>query len=439
MANWRELYQSRLTTAEEAVKRIKSEDRVVLTHAVAEPAALVEAMVHNAEAYRHVTISSMVYLGKGDFAKPEYKDSFTYSAWFLSAPTRGCVNEGRGDFTPVFFHQVPGFIRKGYFPVDVCLAMVSPPDEHGYCSLGPSCDYSYQAVKSAKVVLAQVNDRVPVIYGDSFVHVSEFDCIVEESRPLPELPPGKLGDVEMAIGGHCAELVPDGATLQLGIGAIPDAVLQCLTHKKDLGIHSEMISDGVVDLCQAGVITNERKTLNPGKMIVTFLMGTKKLYDFAEKNPQLIMRPVDYVNNPCIIAQNNDMICINSALQVDLMGQIVSSTIGLRQFSGVGGQVDFMRGAAMSLDTNAKGIIAMPSSTVKKDGTRISKITPFIDQGAAVTTSRQDADYVVTEYGAAPLKGKTLRQRAKNLISIAHPEFREELKAEFERRFYESL
>lgn len=437
--NWREMYRSKLTTAEEAVQRIKSGDRVVLAHAAAEPTALVDAMVANADAYRNVTISGMVYLGKGEFTKPEYRDNFTYSAWFLSPPTRQCVNEGRGDFTPVFFHEVPNYIRKGYFPVDVCLAQVSPPDEHGYCSLGPSSDYSYQAVKSAKVVLVQVNDQVPVIYGDTFIHVSEIDCIVEESRPVPELKGASLGDVEMAIGAHCAELVPDGATLQLGIGAIPDAVLQSLKHKKDLGIHSEMISDGVVDLYEAGIINNSKKQLHPGKMIVTFLMGTERLYKFAEKNPALEMRTVDYVNHPGIVAQNSNMICINSALQVDFLGQIVSDTIGLVQFSGVGGQVDFMRGAAMALDGNAKGIIAMPSSTVKKDGTRISKISPFIPHGGTVTTSRQDADYVVTEYGIAPLKGKTLRQRAKNLISIAHPEFRAELEEEYERRFHEKL
>ena len=432
---WKEIYESRLCTAEEAVKSIKSGDKIGFAHAVAEPPALVDAMVANAAAYKDVEIGHMVTLGKGEYTKAEYKDNFRFNGWFTGGPTRNCIAEGHGDFTPVFFHEVPNYIRRGIFPLDVFLVMVSPPDEHGYCCVGVSADYTMQGIESAKIVLAQVNDQMPVVYGNTFVHVSKIDKFVEISQPLPELPLPKIGEVELAIGKHCAELIEDGSTLQLGIGAIPDAVLQSLKDKKDLGIHSEMISDGVVDLYEAGVINNSQKGLHKGKMIVTFLMGTKIVYDFACKNPAIELHPVNYVNNPVVVAQNTKMVCINSCIAVDFMGQVVSDSIGIKQFSGVGGQVDFVRGAAMSLDEQGKAIIAMPSSTKKKDGTLISKITPFIDHGAAVTTSRNDVDYVVTEYGIAELKGKTLKERARNLINIAHPEVREELKAEFEKRF----
>lgn len=433
--NWREIYKSRLCTAEEAVKCIKSGDRVAFAHAVAEPPVLVDAMVANAEAYKDVEVCHMVTLGKGAYSKPEMKDHFRFNGWFTSPATRDSIAQGHGDFTPVFFHEVPNYIRKGIFSIDVFMVMVSPPDEHGYCCVGVSSDYTMQGIESAKIVLAEVNDQVPVVFGDTFVHVSKIDKFVESSHPLVQLGLPKIEEVELAIGKHCAELVDDGSTLQLGIGAIPDAVLQSLKDKKDLGIHSEMISDGVVDLFEAGVINNSKKGLNKGKMIVTFLMGSQRLYDFADHNPILEMRPVDYVNHPVIVAQNTNLVSINSCIAVDFMGQVVSDSIGTRQFSGVGGQVDFVRGAAMSLDGKGKAVIAMPSSTTKKDGTLISKITPFIDHGAAVTTSRNDVDYIVTEYGIAELKGKTLKQRARNLINIAHPSVRDELKEEFEKRF----
>ncbi|MBP6491712.1 MAG: acetyl-CoA hydrolase/transferase family protein [Clostridia bacterium] len=433
--SWKEIYNSRLCTAEEAVQSIKSGDRVAFAHAVAEPAILVDAMVANAEAYKDVEVCHMVTLGKGAYSKPEMKEHFRFNGWFTSPATRDSIAQGHGDFTPVFFHEVPNYIRKGIFELDVFMVMVSPPDEHGYCCIGVSSDYSKQGVESAKIVLAEVNDQVPVVFGDTFVHVSQIDKFVETSHPLFELGLPKIGEVELAIGKHCAELVADGSTLQLGIGAIPDAVLQSLKDKKDLGIHSEMISDGVVDLFEAGVVNNSKKGLHKGKMIVTFLMGSKRLYDFARENPALEMRTVDYVNNPVVVAQNTNLVCINSCLAVDFMGQVVSDSIGTKQFSGVGGQVDFVRGAAMTLDGKGIAIIAMPSVANKKDGSMVSKITPYIEHGAAVTTSRQDVDYIVTEYGIAPLKGKTLKERARNLIGIAHPDFREELKGEFEKRF----
>ena len=433
--DWKKIYESRKCSADEAVKLIKSGNKVVLSHGVSEPVALVEAMVKNAAAYKDVTVSHMVTLNKGEYAKHEYKDNFKFNGWFLSPSTRGSVIEGYADFTPVFFHEVPTYIRRGIFEVDVMMVMVSPPDKHGYCSIGVASDYSFQGAKTAKVVLAEVNDKVPVVFGDTFLHVSEIDKFVETSRPLLELGLPKIGDVEKSIGQYCSELIDDGSTLQLGIGAIPDAVLHFLKDKKDLGIHSEMISDGVVELVEAGVINGSKKSINIGKIIVTFLMGTKRLYDFADKNPSIEMRTVDYTNNPVVVAQNSKLVCINACIEVDFMGQVVSDSIGTRQFSGVGGQVDFVRGAAMSTDGLGKAVIAMPSVTEKKDGTLISKVVSYITHGAAVTTSRNDVDYLVTEYGIAELKGKSLQQRARNLIAIAHPSFRDQLKEDFEKRF----
>ena len=433
--SWKEIYDSRLCTAEEAVKSIKSGDRVAFAHAVAEPAILVDAMVANADAYKDVEVCHMVTLGKGAYSKPEMKDHFRFNGWFTSPATRDSIAQGHGDFTPVFFHEVPNYIRRGIFALDVFMVMVSPPDEHGFCCTGVSSDYTMQGIESAKIVIAEVNDQVPVVFGETFVHVSKIDKFVETSHPLFELGLPKIGETELAIGKNCATLVADGSTLQLGIGAIPDAVLQSLKDKKNLGIHSEMISDGVVDLYEAGVVNNSAKGLNKGKMTVTFLMGSKRLYDFADNNPAVELRTVDYVNNPVVVAQNTNLVCINSCLAVDFMGQVVSDSIGTKQFSGVGGQVDFQRGAAMTLDGKGIAIIAMPSVANKKDGSMVSKITPYIDHGAAVTTSRQDVDYIVTEFGIAPLKGKTLKERARNLINIAHPDFREELKGEFEKRF----
>ena len=427
--NWKTYYQEHLTTAEGAVKKIKSGDRVVVAHACGEPSHLLEAMVANADAYRNVENVHMVAMGKGEYCKPENADNFRHNAFFVGGSTRDAIAEGRGDFTPSFFFEIPRQFSTT-MPVDVAMVMVTPPDENGMCSLGVSVDYTLEAVKQAKLVIAQVNPQMPWTGPHSLVSVDELDCIVEYEAPLIELAPPKIGEVEKAIGEHCASLVPDGATLQLGIGAIPDAVLLFLKGKKDLGIHSEMFSDGVVELAEAGVITNAQKTLNPGKFVVAFLMGTRRLYDFVDHNPDVELRPVDYVNNPFIIAQNDNLISINSCVQVDLMGQVASETIGPRQISGVGGQVDFVRGASAS--KGGVSIMAMPS-TVKG---KVSKIVPLLDEGAAVTTSRNDIDYVVTEYGVAALKGRTLRQRARALIEIAHPDFRDGLKAEYEKRFH---
>lgn len=427
--DWKEIYKQKLTTADEAVKHIKSGDRVVIGHATGEPTALLEAMVRNADQYENVETVELVNKGGAPFCKPEMERHFRHNSLFVSASTQNAVADGRADVTFVHFSKVPDLLRYD-LPVDVALVQVSSPDKHGYCSFGVSVDYTKPAAECAKTVIAEVNPNMPRTLGNSFIHVSDMDYIVESNDPILELPPAKLGKVEYAIGKNCASLVHDGDTLQLGIGAIPDAVLASLKDKKDLGIYSEMFSDGVVDLIEAGVITNRRKNFHPGKSIATFLMGTRRLYDYVDDNPSVEMGPVDFVNDPYVIAKNDNLISINSCVEVDLQGQVVSTSVGLRQISGVGGQVDFVRGANMS--KGGKTIMAISSTA---HGDKISKIVPFINQGASVTTSAYDVDYVVTEYGIAQLKSRTLRDRAKALIGIAHPKFREMLAKEFERRF----
>ncbi len=430
MQDWRTLYQQKLTTAEEAVKHIKSGDRVVVAHATGEPILLTDAMVANAEQYENVEIVHMVAMGKAEYCLPENSKHFRHNSLFLGGSTRKAIEEGRGDFTPVFFSEIPELFRTTLHP-NVVLLHLSTPDEHGYCSFGVSCDYTKPAAECADLLIAQINPKMPRTMGDSFIHVSKLDYIIEQESDLIELPPPHIGDVERAIGENIASLVRDGDCLQLGIGAIPDAVLLFLKDKKDLGIHSEMFSDGVVELVEAGVITNAKKNIHKGKSVATFLMGTRRLYDYVDNNPEVAMMPVDYVNDPRVICQNDNLVSINSCVQVDLMGQVVSTCVGLRQISGVGGQVDFVRGANMS--RGGRTIMAMPSTAAK--GT-ISKIVPLIDEGAAVTTSRYDVNYVVTEYGIAQLKGKTLKDRARALIGIAHPDFREGLIKVYEERFH---
>lgn len=434
--SWNDEYKKKLCTAEEAVRHIKSGDAVFLGHCVGEPRALTDAMVANAAQYENVELKQMVNIGGGAYAAPGMEKHFRVNSIFAGGSTRDAIAEGRADYTPCFFHEVPKQIREGKLRCDVAVVQATPPNEDGWCSLGTSIDYTWQAVKTAKTVIAQINEQMPFTFGD-LVHVDDFDYIVEASMPLIEVKQGKITDVEEKIGSHCASLVEDGSTLQLGIGGIPDAVMLFLGHKQDLGIHSEMISDGTLALYEKGVITGKHKNFDQGKMLVTFLMGTQKLYDFAHNNPEVLARTVDYTNHPAVIMKQYKMVSINSAIQVDLQGQVVSEAIGLRQFSGVGGQVDFVRGASMS--DGGKAIIAIPSVTVKKDGSMISKIVPFIDPGAPVTTSRNDVDYVVTEFGIAPLKGKSLRERARNLIDVAHPSFKDELALEFEKRFHQAL
>jgi len=431
---WQQYYKDRLTGAQEALKKIGPGSRMVLGHCIGEPAGLVEAMVANKDQFSDIEIVHMVAMGNGRYALPEMRGHFRHNSFFVGAPTRDAVFKGLADYTPCFFNEVPKAFRSKEFRIDAALVSVTPPDKFGYVSLGVSADYTVAAVKQADLVIAQVNKNMPKTYGDTYIPVSEIDWFVEIDEPLIELMPSVVTEIEKRIGENCAGLIEDGSTLQLGIGSIPDAVLLFLGHKKDLGIHSEMLSDGVVGLIEKGVVNNKRKTLHKGKSIVSFLMGTKKLYDYVDGNNSIEMHAVDYVNDPTVIMKNYKMVSINSCVQVDLMGQVNSESIGLMQISGVGGQVDFVRGANMS--DGGKSIIAIPSTASQG---KISKIVPFLDQGSAVTTSRNDVDYIVTEYGVARLKWKTLMQRAKLLINIAHPDFRPMLIEEYQKRFKASF
>lgn len=426
---WKTWYKEHLFTPAQAVQQIKSGQRVVVAHACGEPSIILDALVANAAQYENVEIIHMVAMGKAAYCQPQYDKNFHHNAFFLGGSTRAAAAEGRVDFTPVYFSEIPSLLREDLRP-NVTLLQCSPPDAHGYVSLGVSVDYTKPAAEASDLVIAQVNQNMPRTLGNSFLHVTQIGCLVEADTPVIELAPPKIGDVERAIGENVASLVRDGDTLQLGIGAIPDAVLLFLKEKNDLGIHTEMFSDGVVELVEAGVITNKAKTLHRGQSVATFLMGTRRLYDYVNNNPAVAMYPVDYVNDPYVIGQNDNLVSINSCVQVDIMGQVVSTSAGLRQISGVGGQVDFVRGA--NLSKGGRAIMAMPSTTGKG---KISKIVPFLDQGSAVTTTRNEVNYVITEYGIAKLKGKSLRQRAEALIRIAHPDFRDELTAEFRRRY----
>lgn len=426
--DYRRYFEERIVSAQEAVKAIPARARVVVGHACGEPQMLTQAMVERADHLEAVEVVHMVAMGEALYCKPGMEKRFRHNALFVGPSTRQAVNEGRADYTPCFFSEIPRLFKQSILPVDVALIQVSPPDKFGYCSLGVSVDYTKAAAQCAKVVLAEVNPRMPYTLGDSFIHVTEIDYFVPSEAPIIEIARPEIGSVEAAIGGHIATLVEDGATLQLGIGAIPDAVLTFLKEKKDLGIHSEMISDGVMELIEAGVVNGKRKTLHPGKVIITFLMGTKRLYEFVDRNPMIEMRTVDYTNDPFIIGQNERMISINSALEIDLMGQVCADTIGPYQFSGVGGQVDFVRGASRS--RGGKAIIALPATAA---GGSVSRIVSHLSKGAAVTTSRNDVHYVVTEYGIADLRGKSVRQRAEALINIAHPDFRPELRKALNR------
>jgi 4-hydroxybutyrate CoA-transferase len=426
--NWREIYKSRVVSAAEAVRHIKSGNRVVVAHASGSPELLLKALVNNKDAYKNVEIVHMVSMGASEYCLPGLEKHFVHNSLFAGATTRKAIHDGRAHFTVSHFSQIPRLFTEKILPVDVTMCMVSRPDEHGFCSFGVSVDYTKPAAESSKIVIAEVTPNMPRTLGDAFIHVSEIDYIVEcESKPIILQPP-KISETDEKIGGYCAELIRDGDCLQLGIGAVPDAILGFLKHKKDLGIHTEMFSDGVVDLVEAGVITCARKNFHPDKMVATFFMGTEKLYKFVHNNPMVQMFPVNITNNPAIIAQNDNMVSVNSTLQVDLNGQAASESIGYKQFSGTGGQADFVRGAAWS--KGGRSILAFHSTA---SGGKISRIVTHLDEGAVVTTTRSDIHYVVTEYGIADLRGKSVPERAKALINVAHPDFKGELKKEFQR------
>lgn len=429
--NWQNHYQNNTTTADQAVARINHNDRVVAGHATASPETLLSAMTRNSDRYRDVEILHMVSMGKTGYCRPEHGRAFRHHSLFAGSATRRLIAEGRADYTPCFFKDIPGLFKDDLLPVDVALVTVSPPDTSGYVSLGVSVDYTRQAVLSAKTVIAEVTPHMPAIPGASFLHVSQIHAFVETDRPVIAMDPPVIGETEQAIGANVASLIRDGDCLQLGIGAIPDAVLTFLDNKKDLGIHSEMISDGVMRLAEKGVITCRRKNHHPCKIIITFAMGTREFYGWLDNNPLVEIHPVDYTNDPFVIGRNDNMVSINSAISIDLLGQVAADTLGTTQFSGVGGQVDFVRGARLS--RGGRSIIAIPATAA---GGQVSRIVPALDRGQAVTTSRNEVDIIVTEFGIARLRGRTVRQRARDLINIAHPDFREQLALEFETVFF---
>ncbi len=423
MAGWTKLYQERTTTPEQAVRSIKSGQRVFLTGNCSVPQTVMKALVAYAPQLHNVEICQVLTVGDAAYVQPGMELHLRVNTLFISDNVRAAVNAGRADFTPMFLSEIPDAFRKE-LPIDVALIHVSPPDEHGYCSFGIEVGVTKTAAQVAKVVIAEVNQQMPRTLGDSFIHVSKLTHIIPVDYKLPEIHMGSTSEVASRIAKHIAALIPDGATLQTGIGAIPDAVLKELTSHKDLGVHTELFADGVIDLVDRGVINGERKSLHPGKIVAGFMIGTQRLYDFIDDNPIVELHPTEYINDPFVIAQNDRMVAINSAIEVDLTGQVCADSIGPRFYSGVGGQVDFIYGASRS-----KGgipIIALPASALIKD-TNTSKIVAMLKQGAGVVTTRNHVRFIVTEYGVAELYGKTIRQRARALINVAHPEFREEL------------
>jgi len=416
------LFKSRIVTAEEAVSYIKNGDRVFLSGNCSVPQKLLAALVDYAPALQDIEIIQALTIGPADYVAPEMEGHLRVNTIFASSNNRSAVQQGIADFTPVLLSEFPLLFRNGHLPLDVALVHLSPPDNYGFCSIGIEVGLTKSAANAAKIIIAEVNQQMPRTLGDSFIHTSKLDYILPVDYPLTEMKMGddKTTNVSEQIAGYITELIPDGATMQMGIGSIPDAVLKHLFTKKDLGIHTELFSDGVIDLVEAGVLTNAKKTLHAGKIIAGFVIGSSRLYDWVDDNPLIELHPTEYVNDPFIIAQNDRMIAINSAIEVDLTGQICADSIGPKIYSGVGGQFDFIYGASRS--KGGVPIIALPS-TAKN----FSRIVPMLKQGAGVVTTRNHIHYVVTEYGIADLYGKTIRQRANNLIKIAHPRFREDL------------
>lgn len=423
-------YRSKYRTAAQAVQMVKSGDKLYLHGSAATPHTLIKALGERHTELKDVEVISISTLGDMCLANPECSEAFHFNSVFVSQNIRQAVNDGMGNYIPVFLSEIGGLFNKKILPIDVAFINISPPDKHGFCSLGVSVDVAVAAVKNATCVIAQVNHRMPRTHGDGLLHVDDIDFLVEVSDELPEVDYRKhITHVEEEIGKHCASLVEDGATLQLGIGTIPDAVLGQLTNHKDLGVHTEMFSDGVIELLKIGVITNKFKKKHKRKVITSFTTGTRELYDFIDDNPEFAFLESEYVNDAYVIAKNPKVVAINSAIEIDITGQVCADSIGTFQFSGVGGQMDFIKGAAMS--DGGKPIIAMGSTTNRGD----SKIVPFLKQGAGVVTTRAHVHYVVTEYGIAYLYGKNLQQRAYALMNIAHPDHRENLEKEIRNRF----
>lgn len=420
--SWFDDYKKKKCSFEEAVAVVKSNDRVYISGNAATPFKLMEALELRHKELKNVEIAHVLLFGNDPLSKPGMEGHFRHNSLFVGPGDRKAVNEGKADYIPVFLYEIPSLFRSGLLPLDVVFLHLSPPDEHGFMSYGVECLASKAAAESAQKVVAMVNEKMPRCLGDAFIHTSRVSKLVEVSIDLPELEPIPFTDVEKKIGSNIAGLVEDGSTLQLGIGGIPNAALKAMFDKRDLGVHTEMVSDSIIEAIEAGVVTGAKKTLHPGKTIATFYLGTKKLYEYIDNNPTFETHPTDYTNHPFVIGQNEKMVAINSAIEVDLTGQICSDSIGTKIYSGFGGQVDFIRGAAQS--KGGKPIIALPSTA---KGGKLSKIVPTLQPGAGVVTTRADVHYVVTEYGVAYLHGKNLRQRAEALIGISHPDFRDSL------------
>jgi len=422
MGPWAEEFRTKCRSAAEALAVVHSGDRIWVQSGCGTPSVLLDALVARSPELRGVEIVHMKTLGEAVYTRPEYAGHFRHRGLFLGENVREAVTAGRADYTPIFLSEIEGLFESGALPLDVCLLQVSPPDAHGFMSLGTTIDCSLTAARCARTVIAEVNQHMPRTHGDTTLHIGQIDLVVETSRPLLELHTEPLSDIHMRVARNVASLIPDGATLQTGIGGISEAVLLCLGGKRDLGIHTEMCSDGVIDLMESGVINGERKSLLRGKAVVAFVLGTQRLFDYIHENPGFEFRQISYINDPFVVAQNDRMVAINSALQVDLTGQVCADSLGTRPFSGFGGQLDFIRGAARS--KGGVPIIALPSTAMHG---AVSRIAPVLESGAGVVTSRADVHYVVTEHGIAYLHGKTLRERALELIAIADPRFQQEL------------
>uniref|UniRef100_A0A7V0Z6D5 Acetyl-CoA hydrolase/transferase family protein n=1 Tax=candidate division WOR-3 bacterium TaxID=2052148 RepID=A0A7V0Z6D5_UNCW3 len=427
--NWFEEYKKKKCSIEEAVSVVKSNDRIYISGNAATPMTLTQALAMRKDELQNVEVTHVLLFGDDPLSKPGMEGHFRHNSLFVGPGDRAAVNEGRADYIPVFLYEIPDLFYSGLLPLDVAFLHLSPPDEHGFMSFGVECLSSKAAAETAKIVIAQVNEKMPRTLGDSFIHISRVHKIVEVNIDLPELEPVPFTEVEKKIGQNIADLVEDGSTLQLGIGGIPNAALKAMFNKRDLGVHTEMVSDSIMEAIEAGVITGAKKTLHPYKVIATFYLGSRRLYEFIDNNPIFETHPTNYTNHPTVVARNDKMIAINSAIEVDITGQVCSDSIGTKIYSGFGGQVDFIRGAAQS--KGGKPIIALPS-TAKND--TVSKIVPTLQVGAGVVTTRADVHYVVTEYGVAYLHGKNLRQRAEALINIAHPKFRPWLEEEAKQR-----
>jgi 4-hydroxybutyrate CoA-transferase len=424
-SDWKTRYPHKVVDGDRAVEMIQSGNRVYMSGNCSVPKVLLEALVRRAPNLQNVEIDQVLTVCPDDYVSPAMQGHLRVNSMFISHNVRDAVNDGRADFTPCFLSELPNLYRLGYLSLDAALLHVSPPDSHGFVSLGVESGLVKTPASFAHLVMAEVNERMPRVLGDTLLHVSKIDYLVPVNYELSEISMGEPDAISLKIAEHIAPLIEDGATLQSGIGEIPGAVLRHLLDKKDLGIHTELFSDCVVDLAEAGVITNARKNIHRGKIIAGFLIGTRRLFDFVDDNPFVELHPIEYVNDPFVISRNDDVVAINSAIEVDLTGQVCADSIGTRFYSGVGGQLDFIYGASRS--KGGRAIIALPATNTRKDGTHVSKIVPTLAPGAGVTTTRNHVHTVVTEFGAAHLYGKNIRQRARALIEIAHPDFREDL------------